>query len=89
MGILEKYSQVYDMEVFKNTFKDQTDYMVDKTTRGGKKSTYRAIYKSFKQKGLSFDEYQPLEVREKLEAENADKVLDEELFPWIAAKKSK
>lgn len=89
MGILERYDKVYDMDVFKETFKEQTDYMVDKTTRGGKKSTYRAIYQSFLQKGLSFEEYQPLEVREKLEAENADKVLDETTFPWNVKKKAK
>lgn len=83
MGILEKYDKIYDMEVFKNTFKEQTDFMADKTIHGGKQSTYRSIYQTFKQKGLSFDEYQPLDVRKALEAQNADKILTDADLPWM------
>lgn len=89
MGILERYGQVYDLDAFRATFKNQTDFMLEKTLSGGDISNYRAIYRSFLQKGLSFDEYQPLEVRKKLEAENADKVLDETTFPWNADKQQK
>lgn len=82
MGDLEKYDKVYDMENFKNTFKEQTDFLIDKTVNGGIPSTYRDIYISFLQKGLSFEEYQPLEIRQQLEIKNADKILNESDFPW-------
>lgn len=81
-GALEKYHKIYDLNYFRNTFGEQMDLIERKAMKGRKKPMYREIYRSFRQKGLSLEEYQPPEVRKALEEENRGRELGPDDLPW-------
>ncbi len=81
-GALEKYHKIYDLNYFRDTFGEQMDLIERKAMKGRKKPMYREIYRSFRQKGLSLEEYHPPEVRKALEEENRGRELGPDDLPW-------